>query len=85
MLDGVKAARLAEGVWRVSSPLRGGILSFNCYVIKDETGFTVVEPGPASVAEQLLSGVSTLVQPARIDRLVLLDSSPFATDRKSVV
>jgi diguanylate cyclase (GGDEF)-like protein len=77
MLDGVKVDSLAEGVWRVSCPTRGGILTINCYLIEDGTGFTAIEPGPASTADLMLAGVSTLVQPGKIDRLILLDSSPF--------
>ena len=78
MLDGVKVAKLAEGVWRVSCPTRGGVLTVNCYIIQDGTGFTAVEPGPASTADLVLAGISTLVQPGKIERLLLLDSSPFA-------
>jgi diguanylate cyclase (GGDEF)-like protein len=83
MLDGVRVESLAEGVWRVSYPTRGGILTVNCYIIQDEKGFTAIEPGPASTADFMLAGVSTLIQPAKIDRLVLLDSSPFSASGTS--
>ncbi|MDX9959332.1 MAG: diguanylate cyclase, partial [Spirochaetia bacterium] len=78
MSDGVRIDSLAEGVWRVSCPTRGGILAVNCYILQDDSGFTAIEPGPASTAEFILAGAATLVHPGSINRLVLLDASPLA-------
>jgi diguanylate cyclase (GGDEF)-like protein len=69
---------LANGVWRVSCLIRGGVLSVNCYVLQDDAGYTAIEAGPVSCSDVVLAGVATLVQPRDIARLVMLDDSPFS-------
>lgn len=70
-----RAERVADGVWRVASPLRGGVLSHNGYIAAVGGAYMAIDPGyeagasalfaalpssPPALALALDSGASTL-------------------------
>ena len=78
MADGLTLDELAAGVWKASCALRGGILSFNCYVVKGASGATAIEAGPADKAQRLIAAIASILPIHEIRELVLLDDNPFA-------
>ncbi len=69
---------LSPGVWRVTVPLRHGVLGFNTYILKSPQGVAAVDAGPAIHSGELLSAISSIVPISHIRWLVLLDDSPHS-------
>ncbi len=78
MSEAIKITALAEGVWRLSSFARGGVLSINCYLIKEGSSWIAVDAGPANQAESLLAALASITPIRNIERIVVLDDTPFA-------
>jgi len=76
--EAIITTALAEGVWRLTSFARGGVLSVNCYLIKESTGFIAVDAGPANQASALLAAITSITPLRTIERIVVLDDTPFA-------
>jgi len=69
---------LAEGVWRLTSFARGGVLSVNSYLIKEGSSCIAIDAGPANQAGSLLAAVATITPLGNVGHVVVLDDTPFA-------
>ncbi len=78
MSEEISVEAIADGVWRLASLARGGVLSVNCYLLKEGESFIAVDAGPANQVDALLAAVSSITPLRNIERIVVLDDTPFA-------
>jgi len=78
MSEEIRVEAIADGVWRMAGLSRGGILTVNCYLVREAASFIAIDAGPANQADAILAAMASVARPAEVGQLVLLDDGPFA-------
>jgi|GEM_PF-3270000 len=69
---------LGEGLWRIGAAASGEALAVNCYLARLESGFCLVDAGPASLGPEIIAAAGAVAPASSLRAIVLLDESAFA-------